>query len=195
MTSPRANARGWRDSPTRSSTDTTPDTGIYEQFAGFDRTGAARHRRGRARRPIAADLLLGAERVRGAQVVKQADVLMLHHLVPDEIERREPRAEPALLRAAHRARQLALAGDPRRACSREPATSIGPWRRCASRAAIDLDDLTGTTAGGLHLATMGGLWQAFAFGFAGLRPRGGVLHLDPRLPPAWTRPRTPSPLP
>jgi trehalose/maltose hydrolase-like predicted phosphorylase len=52
---------------------------------------------------------------------------------------------------------------------------------------IDLDDLTGTTAGGLHLATMGGLWQAFAFGFAGLRARDGVLDIDPRMPPKWQR--------
>ena len=36
------------------------------------------------RRPITADLLLGRERVRGSQVVKQADVLMLHHLLFDE---------------------------------------------------------------------------------------------------------------
>jgi trehalose/maltose hydrolase-like predicted phosphorylase len=55
--------------------------------------------------------------------------------------------------------------------------------RLASR--IDLDDLTETTAGGLHLATMGSLWQAFAFGFGGLRPRDGRLVVDPRLPHEW----------
>ena len=32
---------------------------------------------------------------------------------------------------------------------------------------------------------MGGLWQALAFGFAGLRPRGRSLRIDPRLPPTW----------
>ena len=32
---------------------------------------------------------------------------------------------------------------------------------------------------------MGGLWQAFAFGFAGLRPIGDVLRVDPRHPPRW----------
>ena len=49
-------------------------------------------------------------------------------------------------------------------------------------ARIDLDDLTGTSAGGVHLATMGGLWQALAFGFAGVRPSGDVSRVDPRLP-------------
>jgi trehalose/maltose hydrolase-like predicted phosphorylase len=51
---------------------------------------------------------------------------------------------------------------------------------------MDLDDLTGSTAAGLHLATMGGLWQALAFGFAGLRPKAGTLHVDPVLPTSWS---------
>ena len=55
--------------------------------------------------------------------------------------------------------------------------------RIASR--MDLDDLTGSTAGGLHLATMGGLWQALAFGFGGIRPRGDAMVVEPRLPPEW----------
>jgi trehalose/maltose hydrolase-like predicted phosphorylase len=57
--------------------------------------------------------------------------------------------------------------------------------RLSSR--IDLDDLTQTTASGLHLATMGGLWQAVVNGFAGIRPVGGTLRLDPRMPAAWRR--------
>ena len=32
---------------------------------------------------------------------------------------------------------------------------------------------------------MGGVWQALAFGFAGVRPRGDVLEVDPRLPEEW----------
>jgi len=32
---------------------------------------------------------------------------------------------------------------------------------------------------------MGGLWQSFAFGFAGLRAHDAMLHIDPRLPPQW----------
>ncbi len=39
----------------------------------------------RAAPPVAADLLLGRERVAGSQVIKQPDVLMLHHLVPGEV--------------------------------------------------------------------------------------------------------------
>ena len=32
---------------------------------------------------------------------------------------------------------------------------------------------------------MGGVWQALAYGFAGLRPEGAVLRLAPSLPQAW----------
>ena len=55
--------------------------------------------------------------------------------------------------------------------------------RIAAR--IDLDDISGSTASGLHVATMGGLWQALVFGFAGVRPRGDTLVVDPRIPPQW----------
>jgi trehalose/maltose hydrolase-like predicted phosphorylase len=52
-------------------------------------------------------------------------------------------------------------------------------------AMVDLDDVTNTTGGGLHIATMGGLWQALVFGFAGVRSRQGVLVVSPRLPEQW----------
>lgn len=161
-----------------------PSTGIYEQFAGFFDLEPLLIAEVAPRRPITADLLLGRERVRGAQVVKQADVLMLHHLVPDEVapgslepnlRYYEPRtAHGSSLSPAIHAGLLARVRDFDRAL---PALSLA--------ARIDLDDLTLTTAGGLHVATMGGLWQALAFGFAGLRPRQRRLCVDPRLPPSW----------
>jgi len=162
-----------------------PDTGIYEQFAGFGRLEPLVIAEVAPRRPIAADLLLGAERTRGAQVIKQADVLMLHHLIPDEVVAGslepnlrfyEPRtAHGSSLSPAIHASVLARARDFDRALQA---------LRIAAR--TDLDDLTHSTAGGLHLATMGGMWQALAFGFAGLRPHAGMLHVDPVLPPSWS---------
>jgi trehalose/maltose hydrolase-like predicted phosphorylase len=161
-----------------------PATGVYEQFDGFNRLESLLLAEVAPRRPIAADLLLGATRVRGAQVLKQADVLMLHHLIPDEVvpgtlaanlDFYEPRtAHGSSLSPAVHAALFARAGDYDRALD-----ALGIAAR------IDLDDLTGTTAGGLHLATMGGLWQAFAFGFAGLRPSANRLRIDPSHPPAW----------
>jgi trehalose/maltose hydrolase-like predicted phosphorylase/hydroxymethylpyrimidine pyrophosphatase-like HAD family hydrolase len=159
-------------------------TGIYEQFAGFFDLEPLRIADLAPRRPISADLLLGPERVDSAQVVKQADVLMLHHLVPEEVvpgsltpnlEFYEPRtAHGSSLSPPIHAALFARAG-----LLPEAVKAL----RLAAR--IDLDDLTGTTGGGLHLATMGGVWQALAFGFAGVSPRGDVLEVDPRLPEEW----------
>jgi trehalose/maltose hydrolase-like predicted phosphorylase len=159
-------------------------SGIYEQFAGFFDLEPLVIEDVAPRRPIAADLLLGAERTRRAQVLKQADVLMLHHLLPDEVapgslvpnlDFYEPRtAHGSSLSPAINASVLARAGRYRAALEA---------LRIAAR--MDLDDLTGSTAGGLHLATMGGLWQALAVGFGGIRPHGEALVVDPRLPPEW----------
>ena len=50
-------------------------------------------------------------------------------------------------------------------------------------AAIDLADNMGNAARGLHMAAMGGLWQAAVMGFAGIRRRGEALAVEPALPP------------
>ena len=54
-----------------------PATGLYEQFAGFHALEPLLIAEVAPSRPVAADLLLGRERVGRSQVVKQADVLML----------------------------------------------------------------------------------------------------------------------
>jgi trehalose/maltose hydrolase-like predicted phosphorylase len=160
-----------------------PARGLYEQFAGYwglEPMLIADV----ADPPVAADVVLGAERIAGSQLIKQADVLMLHHLVPEEVIEDslaanlayyEPRtAHGSSLSPAIHAALFARAGQPERALE---------LFRLAAR--VDLDDVTGTTSGGLHLATMGGVWQALAYGFLGLRPRGDVLDVDPCLPAAW----------
>ncbi|HSL64220.1 MAG TPA: glycosyl hydrolase family 65 protein [Gaiellaceae bacterium] len=159
------------------------ERGLYEQFAGFFELEPLVLAE-LVPRPAAADVLLGRERVERAQVVKQADVLMLHHLVPTELEPGslardlayyEPRtAHGSSLSPGIHAALLARVGELGRA-----------QRLLRLTARLDLDDVTETTAGGLHLATMGSLWQALALGFAGVRPLEDALALDPRIPPAW----------
>jgi trehalose/maltose hydrolase-like predicted phosphorylase len=160
-----------------------PERQLYEQFAGYwEREPLFVADIGGPLQP--ADLVLGATRIAGSQIVKQADVLMLHHLVPDEVVAGslEPNLDHYLPRTAHgsslspaiHASLLARAG--------RPDEALGLFRLAAR---LDLDDLTGTTAGGLHLATMGGVWQALAYGFLGLRPHADRLHVDPCLPSEW----------
>jgi trehalose/maltose hydrolase-like predicted phosphorylase len=176
--------RGWLAAADALVDGYDPVTRIYEQFAGFYELEPLLISEAVPRRPVAADLLLGADRVAAAQVVKQADVLMLHQLVPGEVAPGSlvPNLDFYEPRTAH-------------GSSLSPAVHAGLQARADRFSAaleslrlaarIDLDDLTGTTAGGLHLATMGGLWQALAFGFAGVRPSPDRVLVDPRLPPEW----------
>jgi trehalose/maltose hydrolase-like predicted phosphorylase len=161
-----------------------PTTGVYEQFAGFFELEPIVIADLAARRPTDAERLLGRERLGRAQVTKQADTLMLHQLVPEEVAHDslesnllyyEPRtAHGSSLSPGIHAGLFARAGQLNEALE---------WLRVTSR--MDLDDLTGSSAAGLHTAAMGSLWQALVFGFAGLRPAGDGLRLDPRLPRAW----------
>jgi trehalose/maltose hydrolase-like predicted phosphorylase len=162
----------------------TPARGVYEQFAGFFGLEPLLIAQIAPRRPITADLLLGRERVRSAQIVKQADVLMAYHLLPDEVAPEllesnldfyEPRtAHGSSLSPAMHASVMARAG------------RLDDAVECLRLAAgIDLYDLTATGAGGVHVAAMGGVWQAIAFGFMGLRAHGDALVVDPRIPPQW----------
>jgi trehalose/maltose hydrolase-like predicted phosphorylase len=161
-----------------------PGTGIYEQFAGFYGLEPLLIAELAPQRPVAADMLLGHERTRGAQVVKQPDVLMLHYLLTDDVAAGS--LEPNLAyygpRTAHgstlspgvHAALLARSGQ------LEQAVEL---LRMAAR--IDLDDIGGVTGGGLHLAAMGSVWRTLSLGFAGLRPVGDALAIDPVIAPGW----------
>jgi trehalose/maltose hydrolase-like predicted phosphorylase len=149
-----AEAAAWRRLAAALVDGFDPRTGIYEQFAGFHRLEPLLIS-AFAKPPVAADLLLGPARVQAAQVVKQADALMLHLLVPQEtapgslgpnLAYYVPRtAHASSLSPAVHAALLARAGQTDQALA---------MLELACR--LDLDDLTGTTAQGLHLANLGG---------------------------------------
>lgn len=160
-----------------------PVSGRYEQFAGF--WGLQPLLIGEVVSvPVLADEVLGREFIRRTQVNKQPDVLMLHHMVAEEIAPGSlgPDVAIYLPRTAHGsslspaicAAVLARAGRP------DEAREL-----FALAARLDLDDVTGTTAGGLHTAAAGGVWQALVQGFMGVRPRPGRLAVDPVLPARW----------
>jgi trehalose/maltose hydrolase-like predicted phosphorylase len=182
----REEAARWIELSDRLVTGYDQSVGRHHQFAGFDDLepllaadlGPV---------PMPADLVLGRERLMRSQIIKQADVVMLHHLVPEALPAgsRDADLDYYLRRTAHgsslspsiHAAVLARAGRLDQAVE-----LLDMGRR------VDLEDLTGTTSGGLHLAAMGGLWQAIVFGFAGVSSRGPddrVLVVDPRLPDHW----------
>jgi hypothetical protein len=178
-----AQAVAWREVADALVDGYSPQTGRHEQFAGYDELESLLVA-GIAPIPFAADLMLGRERVHRSQLIKQADVLMAHFLVPQEVPEGSLQADldfyvprtshGSSLSPAITAGLLARAGR---------ADEALEMLRMALR--LDLDDVTGTSAGGLHIATIGGVWQALVTGVLGLSVSGGVLGADPHLPAAW----------
>lgn len=163
-----------------------PASARYEQFRGFNALESMLVKE-IGTPPLAADLVLGAEHLHRTQIIKQADVLMAHLMIPDGVAPGSllPNIDFYLPRTSHgsslspavHAILLAQAG--------RSSEALDYLRLAAS---IDLDDVTQTTSGGLHLANLGGLWQAMVTGFAGLSvisPGDRTLSLAPRLPEQW----------
>jgi kojibiose phosphorylase len=166
-----------------------PETLLYEQFAGFYGMEDIPLEKLRPR-PMAADLMLGREVTLQAKVVKQADVVMLTHILSDEIGDAVATAnydyyEPITCHGSSLSPGIHAAVAARLG---RVDDAVEDFKMAA---AIDLADNMGNAAAGLHMATMGGLWQAAVMGFAGIQRRDEALLLDPHLPPSWKRVRVP----
>ena len=172
----------WRDAIVRIVTGLDSATGLFEQFAGFhalEPLDLAAYRD----ITVPIDVVIGRERTRHAQVVKQADVVALLALLPEEFpgamaetnfRHYEPRcAHGSSLSAGFHALVAARLGD-----------SDTALRHLREAAALDLDP-DPNSAGGVRMAGLGGVWQAVVLGFAGLDLMGDILGLAPKLPPEW----------
>ncbi|MFW6096465.1 MAG: beta-phosphoglucomutase [Chloroflexota bacterium] len=163
------------------------DSGLMLQFEGFfdledvdweqyeDRTHSMQY-------------LLGIEGANRSQVIKQADVIMLLCLFRDRYDEEtwQTNWDAYMPLTDH-----------------QYGSSLGPsfhaWAACemgrpdeaydhfmlAARA--DLRDVRGNAGHGIHAASAGGVWQAVAFGFAGLRLQEDGYDISPQLPSHWRR--------
>ena len=160
-----------------------PETGLFEQFAGYfalEDIDLANY----AGRTVPMDVVLGRERTQKSQVVKQADVVALLGLLPEEFvgdtepvnfRYYEPRcSHGSSLSPAMHGLVAARLGDTELAL-----------RFFRQTAAIDLADTHAATDGGVHIAALGGIWLLAVFGFAGVSFRNDDLAIDPRLPVSW----------
>lgn len=118
------------------------------------------------------------------KLIKQADVVMLTYVLPDEFsdeaklanyEHYEPLTlhKSSLSPATHSIMSIEV-GDPGRA--------VQYFRRSAS---VDLVDNQGNTEEGVHIASAGGTWQMMVNGFGGFRVRNGQMTFKPWLPSGW----------
>jgi kojibiose phosphorylase len=120
----------------------------------------------------------------GTKLLKQADVVMLTYVLPDEFpdgvklanyEYYEPLTlhKSSLSPAIHSIMGIEV-GDPGRA--------VQYFRRAAF---VDLVDNQGNTQEGIHIASAGGTWHMMVNGFGGFRVRHGRMTFKPWLPPDW----------
>ncbi len=173
----------WRHAAETMATGLDAKTGLFEQFAGYfalepidlaDYVG----------RSVPIDVVLGRERTQRSQAVKQADVVALLGLLPDEFPGAagaanfryyEPRCGhgSSLSRAMH-GLVAARLGETEMAL-----------RYFEQTAAIDLADTHVAITGGVHIAALGGVWMMAVLGFAGLSLQGDAIGLNPQPPAGW----------
>jgi trehalose/maltose hydrolase-like predicted phosphorylase len=159
-------------------------TGLFEQFTGYfdlEDVDLSAY----AGRTVPMDVVLGRERTQQSQVIKQADVVALLALLPEEFagaagkknfDHYEPRCgHGSSLSTALHGLVAARLGDVEMA--------LDYFHRTA---AIDLADTKVAIGGGIHIAAQGGLWMMAVFGFAGLSLRSDGLAVAPHLPASWS---------
>ena len=173
----------WRDVARRLVVLADPHTSLIEQFEGY--FGLEDIDLGQYEgRTAPMDVVLGRERTQRSQVIKQADVVALLALLPDEFERRvveenfryyEPRCGhgSSLSHGLHGIVAARLG---------QTEAALRHFRKTA---AIDLGPSTVPSAGGIRIAAQGGLWQLAILGFAGLSVAAEGLGLQPALPAQW----------
>jgi trehalose/maltose hydrolase-like predicted phosphorylase len=161
-----------------------PETGLIEQHRGFHQLQpfdlAAVEPR-----TTTLEVLLGWDRLGPLKLIKQADVVLLLALLGERYPRAVQQAnfryyEPltvhdSSLSPAVHALVAARLGD------------LDTARRYLAQAAqLDLDFEQGVTAaGGVHIATLGGIWQALVLGFGGMTVAGGEPRFAPQVPASW----------
>jgi trehalose/maltose hydrolase-like predicted phosphorylase len=160
-----------------------PKTGLYEQFEGYfalEDIDLADY----AGRSVPMDVVLGRARTQQSQVIKQADVVALLALLPEEFP---PGA--AATNFDHYARRCGHGSSLSRALHGLAAARLGRAEEALGffrqSAGIDLADAHVAIAGGVHIAALGGDWQMAVLGFGGLSPLPGGVALNPRLPASW----------
>jgi kojibiose phosphorylase len=161
-------------------------SGLIEQFAGYhglDPIDLSGHDPSVA----TVDAKLGWYPMQRTKVLKQADVVMLLLLLWEQYPLSaheanfayyEPKtSHDSSLSYSFHALFAARLG--------KLGIAEGYLRRAAL---IDLDlDRQGHAgaSGGVHIAALGGIWQALAFGFLGMRPTDEGLRIAPHIPAHW----------
>jgi beta-phosphoglucomutase len=162
------------------------DSGLMEQFEGFfhlDDVNLDRYEP----RTESMQTLLGIDGANRSQVLKQPDVLMLLYVLRDHYDLETlrvnwdyyaPRTDHeygSSLGPAIHAIVACQLGMPRQA-----------YEHFMRAALVDLEDVRGNAADGIHAASAGAIWQAVVMGFGGVEVTDTGPVSQPCLPTGWT---------
>ena len=121
-----------------------------------------------------------------SQVVKQADLVLALYLCGDRFDLAQKGRDFAYYEAIT-VRDSSLSAPIQSIVAAEIGNLDLALDYLRETAMVDLGDLAGTTADGLHLAALAGTWLAVVAGFGGLRDHGDVLAFAPTLPTRLSR--------
>ena len=179
-----AEPAGWRAVAERLVDGVDPKTGLIEQHRGFHQLEEVDLAPFQAR-TTTMDVVLGWERLGRLKLIKQADVVMLLALLGE-------RYPGAVQEANFRYYEPLTVHDSSLSPSMHAlvAARLGDLdtaeRYLEQATGLDLDFEHGTTAaGGVHIATLGGIWQALVLGFGGMTVAGGEPCFTPHVPASW----------
>lgn len=121
------------------------------------------------------------------QIIKQADVVMLLHLLGEEFDE-----ETKLKNYAYYEKRTLHGSSLSPSIYSVMGLHVGDeskaYRYLKRAAFIDLADLQKNTREGIHAANAGGVWQTVVFGFAGVSmEEDGVVDIRPHMPREWER--------
>lgn len=119
------------------------------------------------------------------QIIKQADVVMLLHLMGGEFDEETTKLNYSYYekRTLHGS---SLSPSIYSIMGLKVGDDTKAYRYLRRAAFIDLINLQKNTREGIHAANAGGVWQTVVFGFAGLSiDADGILNITPKMPKEW----------
>lgn len=132
-----------------------------------------------------------AEQINTLQVTKQADTLLLFYLLKQTFLHEEIRLSDPIKEANFYYYESKTLHDSSLSLATHSilANDIGDTDLAYSlfrkSTEVDLGPRMNTSDDGIHAASIGGIWKAAIFGFAGIRLVDGKLRINPKLPNQW----------
>ncbi|UCG35739.1 MAG: glycoside hydrolase family 65 protein [Candidatus Omnitrophota bacterium] len=159
--------------------------GVIEQFDGYFKLREVSLRRTDENGIPLIPSRIKAKDLGKTKLVKQADVLMFLVMLDDIFSRKtkEVNYEYYMPRTVHRS-SLSAPIHSLIACEVGDINKAYSLFNVGLRA--DISNLYGNTYEGIHAASLGGVWQAVIFGFAGVKVKKEELHINPRMPRTWS---------